>query len=155
MIDDGLFRFHTSGSSVFWTKISVNYFPKYKMDIHCFGYDWMGRQFGCDLGGSSLIVMFDPATGEACELNQPLSVFLNEDLVDYKSETLAPALFNDLIDVHKHNLSFDKCCGFKKFLFLGGTDELSNYEIIDMEIYWELNYQIYSALNNVAQPNGE
>jgi hypothetical protein len=33
------------------------------------------------------------------------------------------------------NLEHDQCLGFKKLLFLGGEDELENYEQIDMEVY--------------------
>ncbi|WP_425270988.1 hypothetical protein [Mucilaginibacter endophyticus] len=34
-------------------------------------------------------------------------------------------------------------------MFLGGKDEVANLEITQMEIYWELSYQIYNKTKNL------
>lgn len=147
-ISRGLFRFHTIGSSSIWTNIITTYFGKYKGLVCCFAFDWMGRQFGISKTGE-YIYMFDPATGEVLELQEAIDTFLNEDLVKYKNETFNCELFTDILDLYGKDLEFNKCFGFKVLLFLGGKDELKNYEITDMEVYWEMNYQIFNQINKL------
>ena len=115
-------------------------------------FDWMGRQFAIDLNDSNKNYLFDPATGEDFELEQSLSDFFNEELVVYRDDTLVTDDFK--IVIKKFNIDFlppDKCIGYKKLLFLGGGDNLENIEIIDMDIYWDLNYQIFSKINKMEE----
>jgi hypothetical protein len=151
-VDNGLFRIHSLGSSFFWTNISTSYFPKYVNNVYCFGYDWMGRQFGILLETMDVIFMFDPATGQTMELSQSLEGFFNEDLVEFKDETFGTEYFGSLNYLIGKGLDSKKCIGFAKPLLLGGEDSLSNYELTDMEMYWELNYQIFCQINDL--PNG-
>lgn len=141
--EGGIFRVHNFGSSFFWTHTIKNYFKdQNSIEFNCFGFDWMGRQYGID-ATNALILMFDPATGEKFELEQSINGFFNIDLVEYKSDTLASDTFYHLEGLHNNNLPFSKCLGFKKPLFLGGEDSLENYELVDMEVFWELSYQLY------------
>ena len=151
IFDKGLFRFHTLGSSAFWTEITSSYFTSHKDLFYCFGFDWMGRQFACNKA-DTISYMFDPATGKAFVLKQTIAGFLNEDLVDYRDDTLGVETFESLEDLLKgRNLEHDQCLGFKKLLFLGGVDELENYERVDMEVYWELNYQVYCKVQSLPE----
>lgn len=150
--DRGIFKIHSKSSSFYWTNIITEFFPKYKGKICCFAFDWMGRQFAIDLHDDDKNYLFDPATGEDFELEQTLYGFFNEELVDYRDDTLVPDDF--IFVLNKLNLDLlmpDKCIGYKKLLFLGGDDNLDNTEVIDMDVYWDLNYQIYSRINNMEE----
>ena len=146
----GLFRFHSFGSSFYWTEIVTEYFKNYKNKLYCFGFDWVGRNYAKDLLNDT-IYLIDSAIGKVLTLeNVPIDMFLNEDLVEYRNETLNTEYFNKLIS--KDNpLMFQKCMGFKTPLFLGGKDEINNYELIDMEVYWEIDYQLYCKVNNLPE----
>ena len=151
IFENGLFRIHNTGSFYLWTELSFDYFKKFKGKSYCFAFDWVGRQFAVNyLDGKSQILMLDPATAEVFTLNKNVASFLNEDLVEFKDELMDIANFNSLrkkLNVDK--LKFNQCMGFKKFLFLGGSLELDNYEVIDEEVYWELNYQVYLQTKNL------
>ncbi|MFD2434942.1 T6SS immunity protein Tdi1 domain-containing protein [Mesonia maritima] len=129
-------------------------FPQYKNKICCFSYDWMGRQFAIDITDPKKNYLFDAATGEDFELPQTLNGFFNEELVDYRDDTLIPEDFNDILKKLKIDiLSPNKCIGYKQLLFLGGEDNLDNTEVIDMDIYWNMNYQIYSKIHKMKKRN--
>lgn len=148
----GIFKIHSKSSSYYWTNIVTEFFPKYKDKICCFAFDWMGRQYALDLNDINKNYLFDPATGEDFELQQSLNGFFNEELVDYRDETLVPDDFTFVMNKLRIDiLPSDKCIGYKKLLFLGGKDDLENSEIIDMDLYWDLNYQIYSKIHKMHE----
>lgn len=150
--DKGLFRIHSKSSSVYWSNLVSEFFPKYKNRICCFGYDWMGRQFAMDIINPNKSYLFDPATGEDFVLSQNLEGFFNEELVDYRDDTLAPEDFNYIRNKFALNILMpDKCIGYEKLLFLGGEDDLDNTEIIDLDVYWDLNYKVYSKIRNMEE----
>jgi hypothetical protein len=148
-VDNGLFRLHTLGSSFVWTEYIYKYFGKYEGEVYPFGFDWMGRQFAVSLLDRNKIYMLDPATGEDFEMEQSVEGFLNDDLINYQEETFNKDVFNEVLIEEKQSLGFDQCFGFIKPLFLGGEDKLDNYEITDMEVYWEFNYQIFLKTRNL------
>lgn len=150
--DKGIFKIHSKSSAFYWTDIVTEFFPKYKNRVCCFAFDWMGRQFAIDLQDVNKNYLFDPATGEDFELEQSLDGFFNEELVDYRDDTLASDDF--AAAMHNFNLEIlkpNQCIGYKKLLFLGGEDNLNNTEIIDMDVYWDLNYKIYSKINGMEE----
>jgi len=72
----------------------------------------------------------------------------------YKNMFEANASFLDQ-DVEKLISKFGGCEiheGIFRFhtIFIGGKDEMLNYEIIDMEVYWELNYQLYNKIRRCS-----
>jgi hypothetical protein len=148
--DKGLFRVHTIGSSYFWTLITAEYFPHRKGQFCCFGFDWLGRQYAVNQS-NSIVFMFDPATGEDFVLEQSLEGFFNEDLVEYRESTLVVENFNQLEKIYGKGLKPEDCIGFKIPLFLGGEDDLKNYEKTDMEVYWELNYQLFCKTRSLPE----
>jgi len=44
---------------------------------------------------------------------------------------------------------YGECIGHKVPLFLNGSDTIDNYEVTDMEVYWELQCQVYSQIKNL------
>lgn len=124
--------------------MAFEYFKKFKGNSYCFAFDWVGRQYAVNYSdGKTLILLLDPATVEVFELEADIQSFLNEETDDFKNGHLEIEKFNTLSKKIAPNLKFSQCIGFKKFLFLGGKDELDNFEVSDMEVYWELSYQVY------------
>ena len=149
--EKGLFRIHTLGSSFYWTEIVTEYFKKHKGKVYCFAFDWMGRQFAIDLKGKNLIYMFDYATGESFIMAQTLNGFFEEDLFTYREDTLLVDLFENFFVKEKRSfLEFDECITFKQPLFTGGEDNIENMEIGDIEVNWEINYQLFCKINKLS-----
>lgn len=147
--DKGLYRIHTYSSSLFWTDIITKFYKQYEGKVYCFGYDWLGRQFAIHTQLENYTFMFDPSTAEAFTLNCNLFDFHNIELVDYKAESLLTKEFNLFFSRNPKELAFKECVGFKIPLFLGGKDSVDNYEITDMEVYVEMNFQLYNQTKNL------
>jgi len=147
----GLLRIHTKASSYVWTDLVNNYYPEYRSKATVFCYDWMGRQFGLSSGASKdFIYIFDYAQNDVYELEQSLEGFFNQDLVDYIHNTLAVNTFNSLSSIIGDNLKISDCLSFKKPLALGGQDVIENYELSDMLVTWDLNYQIIKKVDKLS-----
>ncbi len=148
--EEGLLKIHTFGSSYFWTAIAFEFFKRYKGTSYCFAFDWFGRQYAVNYSGNkTLILLLDPATAEVFEMESNIQSFLNEDTEEFKEVHLDKERFTTFYRKMGHKLKFSQCVGFKKPLFLGGKDDHSNFETGDMEVYWELNYQIYNQIKNL------
>ncbi|HZY36969.1 MAG TPA: T6SS immunity protein Tdi1 domain-containing protein [Mucilaginibacter sp.] len=144
VFDNGLYKVHNQGSFYLWTDLTFDCFKKYKGNSYCFAFDWVGRQFAINyLNKTPRILLLDPATFEAFELESDIQTFHSEQLKDFKDGQLEFSKFKKFMSDSPDNLSFEKCAGFKLPLFLGGKDEIANLEVIDMEVYWGLSYQMY------------
>jgi len=149
----GLYRTHAIISSIHWAIIIENYFPAYLGKIIPFGYDWMGRQFCNYKGDPNLILMFDPATVEGYELEQNIIDFHNVDLVEDRESMLSDLLFDQVKRSLKiQKIPYQECVGYRVPLFLNGKDAVSNQELIDTEVYWETQCQLYNQIKNL--PDG-
>ena len=91
--------------------------------------------------------MFDYSTGDYFELESSLENFFNIELVNYLDDTLDAKTFSKI----KKNISFEQCLAYKKPLFLGGKDTIENLEITDMEVDWDLNYQIIQEIKKLPK----
>ncbi|MBB3696573.1 DUF1851 domain-containing protein [Flammeovirga yaeyamensis] len=142
IIENGFFRIHTFGSSIFWLKEIVSFFKIETVTFIPFAYDFYGRQYASNVNDDT-ITMFDPSDGEKYFLdNMPISEFFNEFVVENREEPCGYSDFKSLSNLYGEILRSSDCLGFKKLLFLGGEDELENLEVQDMEMYWELNKQL-------------
>jgi hypothetical protein len=145
----GLYRIHSFESSVKWSILLGNYFKGYTNKIYPFGFDWMGRQFAINELGDS-IFMFDPATMEDLVMKKDVLSFHNEELVQ---GLLAEELFSEILSSSNIKaLNSDQCLGYKKPLFLGGIEEIENFQLQDIEVYWEVQYQLYNKVKDI--PDG-
>jgi hypothetical protein len=150
-INYGLYRIHTFKSSLQWSLLISEYFTNYEHQIYPFGFDWMGRQF-CLNKTASTIYMFDPATGEDFKLEQSLSLFHNDDLVNDTDSMLSVILCNKVLSFFKEkSINYNECFGYKIPLFLGGRDEIENYEKQDMEVYWHVESQLFNQVKNLPE----
>lgn len=45
---------------------------------------------------------------------------------------------------------YEQCIGYKKPLFLGGTDGIDNLEVSDLDVYWHLMGQLIAYAKGAA-----
>jgi len=149
----GLYTLHTFESSLKWADLISEYVEGFKDEILPFAYDWLGRQFGVSKEGYEDIYMFDPVdlSGGAI-LRENLIEFHNESLatnrIDLGEKYFQEALGQFKIDGLKENT----CIGYKIPLFLNGKGDSTNYQIIDIEVYWAIQYQLYNQIKDL--PDG-
>ena len=144
----GLYRIHEVEKIERWNGIISDAFPKFHSNLSCFGFDWLGRQFALDgerlTAGGPEILMFEPGTGEVLEVPATFISFHNEEIIDYRNEALASDFFKEWSRNNQVQLTPRECVGYKLPLFLGGTDNVDNLEVIDMEVYWVLCGQLFN-----------
>jgi Domain of unknown function (DUF1851) len=145
----GLYRVHTFRSSLYWTKQLRDYFPNYP-NIYCYGFDWAGCMYAASKKGrTSMLYLFDPADLRVHELQQSVMGIHNEDLVLYRNETLLTKKFKAAM---KHcnltTLAFDECLGYTTSLFLGGKDTVKNRSLWSLEVYWQLQNELFDAVHS-------
>ncbi|MDR3668691.1 MAG: DUF1851 domain-containing protein [Ignavibacteriaceae bacterium] len=143
---NGLYRTHTLESSIKWGLIISKFFPGYPGCLP-FGYDWMGCQLCVHRNYENNIYMFDAATGKDYSAKSSLNDFHNEGLIYDRTSYLSEPIFIEALEFLKlKKISYQNCLGFKIPLFLGGTDSFDNYESTDMEVYWEIQGQLFSQI---------
>jgi hypothetical protein len=145
--NDGIYRMHTRESSERWSQIAASVFSELKLDIGCFGYDWLGRQFALDTTRKSakegMVLMLDVELGQVYSTNRNFIDFHNIELVKKASEFLGESEFREWLNFEKGKpLAWSECVGFQIPLVLGGKDELDNPERCNMEVYWSICAQI-------------
>ena len=135
---NGIYRLFAKDECDKWTKIVEESFPKYKGNIEVFGYDWLGRIFATKkTKGTSLL--FEPGTGDVFDVPVGFAEFHDVELVEYYQDCLAAKFFDEWFSKNdNYILKSTECVGYKIPLFLNGDDNITNVEVSDMEVYWEL-----------------
>ena len=99
-----------------------------------------------------IIIRLDPATGQFDELESSLKEFFTELIIEHKEGILNLDQFIDWQNTTgAKQIDFDECVGFTTPLMLGGEDEIWNLEVQDLEVYWELNYQLYLKIYDLPE----
>jgi len=152
--NNGLYRIHTIDSAKRWNLIVGDAFPEFKKRIMCFSFDWLGRQFALDSDrrnekGQPLVLMMEPGTGEALEIPATFISFHNEELIHYTDAALAENFYSKWFKSSGRPLAINECVGYQVPLFLGGKDVISNLEIIDIEVYWEICGQLFNKVKSL------
>ena len=146
---DGLYRIHKVSELNKWKQLIYEAFPMFTNKIFCFSYDWLGRHFAIDFSrqseGEPMILMLEPGTGEAHEIPANFTAFHEEELVFYQDAALAASFFKEWKSKNPNSLDLQNCIGYKIPLFLGGEDEVSNLEEVNMEVYWGLMGQLMKS----------
>jgi hypothetical protein len=144
--EKGLYRIHTTVNIDKWTTIVENAFPDFKNKIVCFAYDWLGRQFAtCKnsvLDDNPPVIKFDIGSGTVYETTKNFLDFHNYELTEHGENNLDMTLFLNWLNSNNSQLKFEQCLSYKIPLFLGGENNLSNIELSNMEVYWDLFGQI-------------
>ncbi|MCC7000381.1 MAG: DUF1851 domain-containing protein [Deltaproteobacteria bacterium] len=149
----GVYRTHSALEMEKWTALVGEAFPEQRDHIVCFAFDWMGRQYAIDssrrVGGTPGVLLFDPATVKSFEVPATLETLHEEELADHGVEDLAVPFFQEWIASGGSAPRHDQCVGYKKPLFLGGDDDVTNLEITDMEVYWAISTQIWEQVKGL------
>lgn len=150
---DGLYRIHSISDIEIWNSRIELAYPSFSNRFCCFGYDWLGRQFSVDVqrlcNQEPLVLMFDPGTGEVLEIPVNFQEFHENELIDYAEECLAKNFFLDWRANSKSTLLCNQCAGYKVPLFLGGSDEINNLEIIDLDVYWHITTELLRQVEDL------
>lgn len=141
----GIFRLVTDDRKSIWAARVSEMFPRYARVVVPFSYDWMGRCFAFRENNVSQVLMFEPGSAAVLEVPVSLDKFLDEELVHYSDASLAYDLFKKWSLVHSDPISPDDCVGFRVPLFLGGSEEISNLQLIDIDVYWSIHSQIWNS----------
>jgi len=152
--DQGLYRIHDSLTGPKGMRWIAETFPDFVERAHPFGYDWLGRQFALDSGrspeGEPLVLLLEPGTGEALEIDLTLHEF-HEQLYDIREPALGMSAFNRWAEQHIELLPLARteCVGYGIPLFLGGKDSLQNLELIDIDVYWSVCGQLRQGIRQL------
>ena len=144
--NNGLYRIHTLDSRTKWEPLITEAFPGHAGRFSVFAYDWVGRHFALDArrreSGEPLVLLFDPGFGEVLEVPGNFIQLHEHEVIEYSDAALLDHLFAEWLQGGNRAPGPTECVGFKVSLFLGGLDQLSNYELTDMEVYWSFNAQL-------------
>lgn len=118
-------------------------YPEHVGHVSCFAFDWAGRQFSVDLGDTrDMVHMFEIGTGQVLEIPTDLDGFFGEEIVQYTDGALGESFFSAWLDAGGGEPGFDECIGYRRPLFLGGVDDVSNLELTDLSVYWTVFGQL-------------
>jgi hypothetical protein len=149
----GLYRVLSVSEIARWTATVAVAFPSFKGNIFCFSCDWLGRHFALDFerkeNGKCLVLMFEPGTGQALEIPATFRDFHEVELVQYQNDALAVDFHRSWLDAGGAVPEISECVGYKKPLFLGGEDILSNLELSDMDVYWSICGQLLEKVRGL------
>lgn len=144
--DRGLYRLIQASDVEDWNARVAVAFPEFGERVVCFGFDWLGRVFAVDRErsehGQPGVVMFEPGTGEALQIPCNIGTFHDEELIEYGDAALASEFHQRWLKNGGSAPRYEQCVGYRKPLFLGGADELSNLVMSDIDVYWHLMGQL-------------
>jgi hypothetical protein len=86
--------------------------------------------------------MLEPGTGEALEIPSSITEFHSLELVQYADAAVAISFFQEWLRFGGAPPAYDQCVGYKRPLYLGGTDDITNLELSDFDVYWTISAQL-------------
>lgn len=131
----GLYRIFTEGQGKTIQAEVDQAFSDLEWDLDCFASDWLGRVFALRLDTKD-VVLLEPGTAEALEIECPIKEFHSNELVNYADAALAADFFLEWTGAANSIPKSNECIGYTIPLFLGGDDIVGNLELIDMDVYW-------------------
>lgn len=150
---NGAYRQHRLEDVAHFTELAANAFPEFMDRIECFGADWLGRQFAIDqgrlVGGAPQVLMLEPGTGEALEIPVGQSAFHDEELVQEPDAAVAFTFFEQWLASGGVRPEYDQCVGYRRPLYLGGADDITNLEMVDFDVYWTTSAQLLEQVREL------
>jgi hypothetical protein len=120
-------------------------FPELAAVAVPFAIDWIGRVVALDQSRPPGLLLFEPGSAEAFEIDESFADFFNMDVVDDPDLFLAADLFREWRAAGGEVPGAGHCVGFKVPLFLGGHGTAANLELTDLEVYWSFAAQMRQA----------
>ena len=154
--NNGLFRIHTFEYVDKWTALMTEYFEDEEnpFDMICFAANWQGIMYCVDKTNSK-ITYLDPATCEWFSADHSLQLFFDEILVSGEYDIIFEDYFDRVVAYLKfEKLDYEDSLGHKIYLYLGGNDEVENYEVVNTEVLWELQVQLVDRINEIDEGGG-
>jgi Domain of unknown function (DUF1851) len=150
---DGAYREHLPKDVTRYTELAVDAFPEFRNRIECFGADWLGRQFAIDhdriVDGAPQVLMLEPGTGEALEVPVSQDAFHEKELLQEPDAAAAYPFFKQWLQSGGARPKYNECVGYKRPLYLGGADDLSNLELGDIDVYWTISSQLLARVRGL------
>jgi len=150
---DGAYRRLEAGEIEWATALACSAFPEFAARIRCFGVDWLGRLFATDaarvVDGEEHVLLIEPGTGEALEIPVSVREFHEVELVEQADAAVALSFFHQWLANGGQRPDQSQCVGYKVPLFLGGTDDLPNLELTDMDVYWTIAAQVLAKIRKL------
>lgn len=149
----GAYRRHRQKDVKLYTSLAAAAFPEFQSRITCFGSDWLGRQFAVDqariLAGEPQVLMLEPGTGEALEIPVGETAFHEEELLEYADAAVAEGFYRKWLAAGGEPPHYEQCVGYKVPLFLGGSDDVANLQLTDLEVYWSISAQLLAKARSL------
>lgn len=136
----GLFRVLPPEYIDFWADKITTAFPKFADKFCPFAYDWQGRFYCIRISEEEeepAIYMFNIGHKEALLIPVDLLEFLDVEIPEYSKATFEIDGFNEWIE-YNPPIEYDECVGYITPVFLGGEDNISNLQIVNMADYWDM-----------------
>lgn len=139
---DGLLRLVGAREGRLATEFIREGFPEFAARAVPFAVDWIGRVAAVDKARPPGLLLIEPGSADAFEIDESFADFFNVDVVDDPDTFLAADLFRDWQASSGVVPGAGECVGFKVPLFLGGAGAAVNLELTDLEVYWGLAAQL-------------
>ena len=150
---DGAYRRHRPEDVEGFTELARQAFPAFAERIECFGADWLGRQFAADLGrvaaGRPQVLMLEPGTGEALEIPVDVEAFHDQELVHHADDAVAHGFYKQWLAQGGARPSYAQCVGYRRPLYLGGADDVTNLAVGDLYVYWTISAQLLAKVRDL------
>lgn len=147
----GAYRLHHWNDIQRFTTLAAEAFPEFAPRIECFGASWLGCQFATDrarvVGGEKQVLLLEPGTSEVLEI--PASSFHDQELFEHADAAVALSFYRDWLAAGGDAPSYTQCIGYKRPLYLGGVDNVSNLELSDFDVYWGLAAQLLAKVRGL------
>jgi len=150
---DGAYRLHQRDDVQRFTALAGEAFPAFGSRIECFGASWLGCQFATDRArvdrGEKLVLLLEPGTGEALEIPATFASFHDQELLEHADAAVALSFYRDWLTAGGVAPTYTQCVGYKRPLYLGGADNVSNLELGDFEVYWGVAAQLLAKVRGL------
>lgn len=149
---NGLFKVFGDADLEKWHGIAASCFPALRGRFKLFGYDWLGRCFAVDLNEAheNEVLLLEIGTLEILGIGKDILGFANEEIPTMSEACLASGVYEEWLESNEPVPPL-QCAGYRIPLFLGGEDELSNLEVSDMEVYWDMTDQLWEAVKDLPE----
>lgn len=145
--NSGLYRFYDETTAPSLYRDFVLAFPDVHRRMAPFAYDWMGNQFALDFGrrqgDEPSVVLLDFGLGTMLEIPGTFKSFHEERLVENAAAVLVAELFDEWMRTRGSGpIARDECVGYSVPMFLGGSEDLDNCDLISLEVHLNLSAQL-------------